>query len=97
MRFKLYSAIIALSVYPATALSQAQCAPRDLVIAGLAANYGETRQTVGMESRGGIVETYANTDTGSWTITVTTAEGIMCLIASGEAFERIDTPMGEEM
>jgi hypothetical protein len=37
-----------------------------------------------------MVEVFASTTTGSWTITVTNASGLTCLVASGQAFERLE-------
>lgn len=72
-------------------LAQAQqnCAPRALVIERLASSYGETRQSIGLAQNNTMVEVFASTDTGSWTITVTNAVGLTCLVASGQAFERL--------
>lgn len=72
-------------------LSQAQqnCAARDLVIERLASAYGETRQSIGLAQNNTMVEVFASATTGTWTITVTNASGVTCLVASGQAFERI--------
>ncbi len=66
------------------------CADRDIVIARLAEGYGESRQSVGLGTNSAVIETFASLETGTWTITVTTPEGITCLVASGQAFERVD-------
>jgi hypothetical protein len=73
-------------------LTQAQqnCAARDLVIERLASAYGETRQSIGLAQNNTMVEVFASTTTGSWTITVTNASGLTCLVASGQAFERLE-------
>jgi hypothetical protein len=73
-------------------LTQAQqnCAARDLVIERLANTYGETRQSIGLAQNNTMVEVFASTTTGSWTITVTNASGLTCLVASGQAFERLE-------
>lgn len=73
----------------AQAQSARNCAPRDLVIERLASKYGETRQSIGLGANNSVVETFASTETGSWTITVTSAAGITCLVASGQAFEEL--------
>lgn len=72
-----------------TTLTQAQqnCADRVLVIERLASAYGETRQSIGLAQNNTMVEVFASTTTGSWTITVTNAAGLTCLVASGQAFE----------
>lgn len=66
------------------------CAPRPAVIAKLANDYSENRQSVGIASNGALVETFANLDTGSWSILVTGPNMVACLVASGGAFEVLD-------
>lgn len=62
-----------------------RCAPRALALNTLSQTYGEERQIMGLNSRG-VVEVFASDSSGSWTITVTTPEGMMCIVAAGEAF-----------
>jgi hypothetical protein len=68
---------------------QTQCAPRDNLIAHLTEKYGETRQSMGLAGPETMMEVYASSDTGTWTITMTMANGNMCMIASGQGFERL--------
>lgn len=42
-----------------------------------------------MGQQGMVMETFASGETGSWTITVTTPNGMTCLVASGQAFETL--------
>jgi len=63
------------------------CAPRETVVQRLAEAYGETRQSMGLGANNAVVEVFASTASGSWTITVTGTNGITCLIAAGRAFE----------
>lgn len=72
-------------------LTQAQqnCAARETVIERLASAYGETRQSIGLAQNNTMVEVFASTTTGTWTIAITNAAGLTCLVASGQAFERI--------
>ncbi len=65
------------------------CAPRDKVVERLAIKYGETRQSMGLGSNNAVMEVFASVDSGSWTITVTMANGVTCLVASGQAFEEL--------
>lgn len=65
------------------------CAPRDQVIDRLATKYGETRQSMGLGANNAVMEVFASIDSGSWTITVTMANGITCLVASGQSFEEL--------
>ena len=62
------------------------CAERDKLIGQLESQHGETRQSVGLQRDRGVIETFANTDTGSWTIIVSLPTGISCLVAAGDAF-----------
>ena len=72
------------------------CAPRDEVVARLQGKYGETLQSRAL-GRDVIVEVWANTQgdnpTGSWTITPTRVDGLMCLLASGQAYMVFNHPM----
>ncbi len=65
------------------------CAPRNQVVDRLATKYGETRQSMGLGSNNAVMEVFASVESGSWTITVTMANGVTCLVASGQAFEEL--------
>ena len=73
---------------PATAQST-NCGPHDQVVAGLATGYGESRQSIALGSNNTVVETFASEVTGTWTITVTTAGGPTCLVASGQSYQYV--------
>jgi len=81
----------------AFAQSPRNCGERDSIVARLADGYGESRKSIGLGTANRVVETYANSETGSWTITMTMPNGTMCLMASGHAYEAVDeglTPAG---
>jgi hypothetical protein len=65
------------------------CAPRETVVARLAEGYGETRQSIGLGANNAVIEVFASDETGTWTITVTSTDGVTCLVASGQAFEEV--------
>lgn len=67
----------------------ANCAPRDTVVERLASKYGESRKSMGLGANNAVVEVFASEETGTWTITVTSAKGVTCLVASGQAFEEL--------
>ncbi|SNY48405.1 hypothetical protein SAMN06297129_1437 [Pseudooceanicola antarcticus] len=69
--------------------SRQACAPREVVVNRLAEGYGETRRSIGIGSNNAMVEVFASDDSGTWTITMTSPQGITCLIASGQAFESL--------
>ncbi len=86
-------AILLSAAFPSLAQQARNCAPRDTIVSLLAERYGEARQSVGVAANGGLVEVFASDETGTWTLTITTSTGIMCLVASGQAFERVhDVP-----
>ena len=70
----------------------AQCAARDAVVERLASGYGETRRSVGLAGNA-VMEVYASDDTGTWTVLVTMANGMACLVASGDNYQAVtDAP-----
>lgn len=79
--------IAAATATPVTA--QQNCAPRDAVVERLAGTYGEVRRSIGLGDQGMMIETFASTDTGTWTITVTNPYGRTCLVASGRSWEEL--------
>lgn len=93
---KLTKSLIAgtvLSVFAANAglaqQSSRNCAPREAVVDRLADGYGESRQSMGLGANNQVVEIFASSETGTWTITVTMPNGLTCLVASGQAFEEL--------
>ncbi len=90
-RFKLTFGlgVMVLAAQSLQAQTSQYCAPRDSVVERLAEKYGESRQSIGLGTQGSMVETFASSDTGSWTITVTSPNGVTCLIASGQSFEKL--------
>jgi hypothetical protein len=66
-----------------------QCDSREAVTALLADRYGETRRSVGIAGQAAVMEVYASTETGTWSITMTLPDGRMCLMASGSDYEAV--------
>lgn len=68
-----------------------QCAPRANVIEHLADQFEQARQSVGLSPDGqAMIETFANSETGTWTILVSLPNGMSCLIADGIGWEAVD-------
>jgi hypothetical protein len=72
-----------------TVHSAPQCAKRDLVLTQLTEKYGETRRGMGLAADNSVMEMFASPLSGSWTITVTLPDGMMCLVASGQGYEAV--------
>jgi hypothetical protein len=63
------------------------CADRASIIERLEKRFGEVRQAMGLNRGNSVVEVFASAETGTWTILVTTPNGVSCMIASGELWE----------
>lgn len=87
------TALAALLACPAYAAPN--CAPRDNVIERLEGRYGESRQGIGVARQGAVMEIFANTETGSWTIVVTLPTGMACLVATGQSYENLSETVVE--
>lgn len=81
--------ILALAAQSLSAQGSGNCAPREVVIDRLATKFGEARQSIGLGANNSLVEVFAAQNTGTWTITVTMANGLTCLVASGQNFETL--------
>ena len=63
----------------------------------LANKYKEAPVAVGVTNTGGLVEVYSTGDGNTWTIIVTTPQGMSCLVAAGEGWRTIEHKIEEEM
>lgn len=98
-QFFLASGLLAIPVAPAVAQQSSNtCAPHEVVVERLAERYGESRQSIAIGSDNSVVEVFASSETGSWTITVTFPGGPTCLVAAGFAYEHLgeDLPNTDE-
>jgi hypothetical protein len=78
----------------ATQAAAQQCGPTADVDAQLRGQYGETVQGYGMDMAGSLMTVYANTVTGTWTVTVSTAAGLTCVVGAGGDYEVVNEPQG---
>jgi hypothetical protein len=81
------AAVASVALPPAPARAQMVCGKRADIISQLSEKYGETRRSMGLAAGRGVVELYASEETGSWTILMTSPQGIACMMAAGQAFE----------
>ena len=70
-----------------------QCNARDDVLKLLSNKYSESQVAYGVTNNGGLVEVLksgpaAKTDT--WTIIITTPQGVSCLVAAGEGWRDME-------
>lgn len=76
-------------IIAAPAHAQTLCGPRQSFIDHLGKNHGEAPTAMGLTSSGSILEVLTSED-GGWTIMVTRADGVSCLVATGEDWETIE-------
>ena len=79
----------ALMILTPPAYAAPQCVPHTKLSEGLARNFGETVQAMGIAGNGTMIEVFANSDNGTWSIVQTTPGGVACLVASGGSFEAV--------
>jgi len=75
---------LAVSLSAAPAFAQQQCGAYSGMAQMLAERYGEAVQVEGIASNNTIVQWWANTETGTWSITYLRPDGMACFIATGE-------------
>ena len=87
--------VVAISA-PAAVQAQPLCDARDKFLQVLGQQHGEMPVAMGLASNGGVLEVFASGG-GSWTILVTMPNGTSCVVAAGEAWEKVEhLAMGPE-
>jgi len=69
-----------------TPVNRVACAPRAQVTEHLIQKFGETRRGAGLVNARQILEVWRSDETGSWTILMTRADGLSCIVATGNAW-----------
>ncbi|MBT0957728.1 hypothetical protein IV417_10030 [Alphaproteobacteria bacterium KMM 3653] len=72
----------------ATPALSAACGKRDTVVAGLEEKFSETLTAGGMQSATAVLEVWSSAESGSFTVLLTHANGISCIVSSGTGFFR---------
>lgn len=73
------------------AVAQSVCATRDVLVTSLRQDYSEAPAAVGMSDNGAVLEVLSAKDGSTWTILMTTPDGVSCVVATGEAWEPLPT------
>ena len=76
--------VFGLGVIALPAFAQSTCAPRDHIVTELEKSYGERNTGAGLKGSDAIYEIWTSADSGTWTILLTKADGISCVVAAGE-------------
>jgi hypothetical protein len=84
---------------PQIADARGVCAPRDRVVERLATAHDEVPIGAGLQSGSRLIEIWRSPETGSWTVLLTRADGMSCILAAGEHWRKGDpdqAPKGVE-
>ena len=94
MRALILAAGVILAALPAVAQQMSMmCLARADVVARLAETYGEVQQFMALSNGpGDMVEMFGNPETGSWTLLLTSPQGVSCLMAAGAMWEAVTPP-----
>jgi hypothetical protein len=89
--WKILALGIGFALVASTASAQSQqCNERDRVLELLAKKYKESPVAAGVTNTGGLVEVLTDGKGGTWTIIVTTPQGMSCLVAAGEGWRSME-------
>ncbi len=80
----------ALVLASSPAFAAPQCNSRDKVLELLSKTYSEAPVAIGVTNNGGLVEVLSTGDGNTWSIIITSAQGISCLVAAGEGWRLIE-------
>ena len=83
-------AVLSSTAMSTTSLAQPQCDQRDNVLKLLSKKYKESPVAVGVTNNGGLVEVLSTNKGSTWSIIVTTPNGMSCLVAAGEGWRDIE-------
>ena len=82
---------LGLALVATAAMAAPQCDERDAVLKHLARKYQETPIAAGVTNTGGLVEVLVDAKGDTWTIIVSTPQGMSCLVAAGEGWRNMRT------
>jgi len=78
------------AVFSTPASAQPQCDQRENVLQLLSKKYKESPVAVGVTNNGGLVEVLSTDQGATWSIIVTTPNGMSCLVAAGEGWRDVE-------
>ena len=81
---------------PNASIAQATCAERERVTLRLEQQFGEQLTGGGLRSDAHLIEVWTSPKTGTWTVLMTNASGLSCVMASGTDWHqaKLETLMG---
>ena len=82
--------ILILLLTPVPAVAQSACLPHGKMVDLLDGRYSEQRVSAGLETGGRLIELFATPDRGTWTLVMSTPDGVTCVIAAGLEWQDVE-------
>ena len=79
----------AAAIAPPAVHAQSNCAPRDSVIERLKEKYSERLTGGGVQNSDTVLEIWSSEKTGSFTVLITHANGMSCVVSSGQNWNSV--------
>ncbi len=73
-------------LFAANATAQVPCYQRDKIVSLLAAKFKEVPVAIWVNNKGRLVEVLSSEHGDTWTIILTTPEGLSCVVTAGEGW-----------
>lgn len=89
MRFIAAALVAAFFMAASPALADVICNPRSVLVEHLKEKYGEQPLAFGLNNDGRLVELFGTPDGKTWTMLITDARGISCVVTSGENWQKV--------
>lgn len=90
--FTLIAAAACLAAMASSAEAQMLCKQRTDILQQLATGYQEVPAALGLAANGSLVELIRHPEGKTWTIIITQPNGVSCVMATGESWQRIEQP-----
>ena len=74
------------------AVAEPQCNTRDSVMSQLKDKYNEEPTAIGVTHNGGLIEVITSPGGKTWSIVITSPQGMSCLVAAGEGWRFLEDP-----
>lgn len=79
----------AAAIAPPAVSAQTNCAPRDTIVERLQGKYSERLTGGGLQNDQQLLEIWSSEQTGSFTVLMSRANGISCIVASGQNWNSV--------
>lgn len=82
----LLAAAVVMTLAAATTEAQPMCGPRDIFLLKLQQDFRERPAGIGLAGSGHVIELLTSGH-GTWTLLVTSPNGVSCIVAAGDGWE----------